>query len=83
MASKLNSIITHALKLANLTPRQSYVIARRMDGLKHREIAEELGVSQQYVAKSIVIALRKIRVVMPRFNANSNNHFEIINEANK
>ena len=63
-----NLIVGHALKSAKLTTLQAYVLGRYMDGLKQREIAEEIGSSRQAVAKTIKVSIIKLRSVVPLFN---------------
>lgn len=64
-----NLIVGHALRSAKLTTLQAYVLGRYMDGLKQREIAEEIGSSRQAVAKSIKVSIIKLRSVVPMFDA--------------
>jgi predicted DNA-binding protein YlxM (UPF0122 family) len=68
MPKQPNLIVGHALKSAKLTTLQAYVLGRYMDGLKQREIAEEIGSSRQAVAKTIKVSIIKLRSVVPLFN---------------
>jgi len=68
MSKQPNLIVGHALKSAKLTTLQAYVLGRYMDGLKQREIAEEIGSSRQAVAKTIKVSIIKLRSVVPLFN---------------
>lgn len=68
MPKQPNLIVGHALKSAKLTTLQAYVLGRYMDGLKQREIAEEIGSSRQAVAKTIKVSIYKLRSVVPLFN---------------
>ena len=73
-----NQIVGHALKSAKLTALQAYVLGRYMDGLKQREIAEEIGSSQQSVAKTIKVSIVKLRSVVPMFEEMKNNQRRIV-----
>ena len=56
-----NQLVGDALKRARLTVIQAYALGRHLDGLKQREIAEEMGVSQQNVSAYIMAAIRKLK----------------------
>lgn len=56
-----NQLVGDAMKRAKLTVIQAYALGRRLDGLRQREIAEEMGVSQQNVSAYIMAAMRKLR----------------------
>ena len=73
-----NLIVGHALKSAKLTTLQAYVLGRYMDGLKQREIAEEIGSSQQSVAKTIKVSIVKLRSAVPMFEEMKNNQRRIV-----
>ena len=78
MPKQPNLIVGHALKTAKLTTLQAYVLGRYMDGLKQREIAEEIGSSQQSVAKTIKVSIVKLRSVVPMFEEMKNNQRRIV-----
>lgn len=62
-----NEIVKHALRHAKLTDKQAYVLGKYMDGMKQREIAAEVGIRQQTVAKMISVALKKLRNIFPLY----------------
>lgn len=62
----LGAVISHALGLAGLTPLQAYVLARRLDGLRLREIAEEKGITHQTVYVALTRAQQKMGRVSRR-----------------
>ena len=73
--------IEFILKKSKITPLQAYALGRHMDGLKQREIAEELGITQQMVAKHIKYAMAKIKKVVSKNGDLAYNHFEILNNS--
>jgi DNA-binding NarL/FixJ family response regulator len=58
-----NEILKLAFTSAGLTPCDVYVMYRFMEGLRHHEIASELGMSQQAVSKRIKVCIKKLRNV--------------------
>jgi DNA-binding CsgD family transcriptional regulator len=58
---EMNAIVLYALKSAKLTPLQIFILGRFMDGLKQREIAEELGIAIPTVSISIKSSVKKLR----------------------
>jgi DNA-binding CsgD family transcriptional regulator len=66
-----NTAVESALLSAGLTPLQRYVFGRFMDGLRQREVAQEIGTSQPFVSRQIKIAIKKIRSVTKRFTHQS------------
>ncbi len=80
---KNNQLLAWAFKKAGLTVIQAYALGRRLDGLKQREIAEELGISRAMVTKHIQFAMKKIKNVVPKNGSLSGNHSAIINNSNK
>src|SRR3546814_1250664 len=74
-AKTFDNIALHELQYAlqkataALTPQQKQVFEMsRIEGLKHKEIALKLGVSQNTVKKHIADALRTIRFEMQSYN---------------
>jgi transcriptional regulator len=59
--AKNNQMVAWALERSGLTAIQAYALGRRLDGLKQREIAEEMGVSQQNIAAYVRVAICKIK----------------------
>ena len=80
MPKQPNLIVGHALKSAKLTTLQAYVLGRYMDGLKQREIAEEIGSSRQAVAKTIKVSIIKLRSVVPLFEKMECNQRKILRQ---
>jgi DNA-binding CsgD family transcriptional regulator len=56
-----NELLSLAYKHARLTPKQEWIMGLYMDGLRQREIAIEVGCSQQMVSKAIKICIKKLR----------------------
>lgn len=65
--NKPNAIITHVMKIARLTASQMYALGRCLDGLKHDEIADEMGVSRRAVSAKIESSIKKMRVLFPQY----------------
>jgi len=63
----MDSITSYALKKARLTELQAIALSRYLSGLKHREIAEEMGCDRSVVTRRINVAIEKIRGISPCF----------------
>ncbi len=50
--------------LAHLTPREEEVVLLRMQSLKYREIASQIGISSKTVATLLARALKKMRLAV-------------------
>ena len=54
------SLLIHVVKMAGLSPIEVYVLSRIAAGLKHREIAKEIGVSRSWVTKMLNGSIARI-----------------------
>jgi len=70
IGKELNASICRAVDKLPAKCKLIYKMARE-DGLKHREIAELLGLSEKTVENQIAIALKKIAAILARENKNN------------
>lgn len=56
-----NELLSLAYKHARLTPKQEWIMGMYLDGLRQREIAIEVGCSQQMISKTIKGCIKKLR----------------------
>lgn len=70
-------------KVVSSLPPRCQLIYRmvREDGLKYREVAETLSISNKAVENQLLIAMKRIRLVLGKYMQNSpkRNHFERLN----
>lgn len=55
--------LVKAYEMAGLTAIEVFVLARRFSGLKQREIAEEVGLSREYIRDITKRAIKKLQGV--------------------
>lgn len=61
-----NIALAHALKMADLTLTQAYVISRHIEGLRQREIAAELGITRQAIGRHLKAGIAKLKATKSR-----------------
>jgi RNA polymerase sigma factor (sigma-70 family) len=62
--NELSSIVDIRNFLSVLSPREEEVLLLRLEALKYREIAEQLGISMNSVNSLLARALRKLQQAM-------------------
>ena len=65
--SEIESIITNAINSLPERCREIFIMSR-MDGLKHKDIAERLHISTNTIEGQISIALKKLRIVLKDYS---------------
>ena len=65
MKDHKNPLTRAVFESIGLTYIQGYVLARSLEGLKQREIAEELGIGQRAISQHLETAIKKLTQSAP------------------